>query len=90
MFSNGDQLLALREEILEEKKNRYDVNGNKIEEIVTNLNGTDNCLIVRAKNIGAWMNIWGATVNVTVLTATEFRVLCAHVMMLPPLTSRAN
>ena len=90
VFSNGDQLLALREERLDGKKNWYDVNGTKIKEIVTNLNRTDHCLILRAKNIGAWMNVRGTTVTGTLLAATEFCGFCAHVMMLPPLTSGKN
>ena len=89
VFSNDNQLLTLREEWLDEK-NWYDVNVTKNKEIVTNLNGTDHFLILHAKNIGAWLNVQGTTATVTVLAATEFRVFCAHVMMLPPLTSRAN
>ena len=57
VFSNDDQLLALREERLAGNKNGYDVNGAKLKEIVTNLNGTDHCLILRTKNIGAWLNV---------------------------------
>ena len=49
VLSNYNQLLALREERLDVKKNWYDVNGTKIKEIVTNLNGTDHCLILRTK-----------------------------------------
>ena len=71
-------------------KKRYDVNVTKLKEIVTNLNGNDHFLILRAKNIGAWMNVRGTTVTVTVLAAKKFRGFCAQVMMLPPLTSRAN
>ena len=90
MFSNGNQLLALREERLDGKKNCYDVNGTKIKEIVTNLNGNDHCLILRAKNIVTWLNVQDTTVTGTLLAATEFSGFGAHVMMLPPLTSRAN
>ena len=78
VFSNGNHLLALREERRDGKKNWDDVNG------------TNHCLILRAKNIGAWLNVRGTIVTGTVLSATEFCGFCMHVMMLPPLTSRAN
>ena len=70
MFSNDDQLLALREERLDGNKNWHDVNGAKLKETVTDLNGTNHFLILRAKNIGDWLNVQGTTVTGTVLVAT--------------------
>ena len=90
VFSNGFHLLALREESLDGKKNWYDVNDAKLQEIVTNLNGSDHCLILRAKNIGAWLNVQGTTATGTVLSSTEVHIFCVHVMMLSPLTPRSN
>ena len=90
VFSNCDHQLSLREERHDGKKNWYDVNGTKLKEIVTDLNGTDYCLILRAKNIGAWLNVRGTTVTGTLLAATGFCCFYVHVMMLPPLTYRAN
>ena len=57
-FSNADDLLALREEIRDEK-NRDDANDAKLKEIVAELNGIDCRLILCSKNIGAWLNVWG-------------------------------
>ena len=86
MFFNGDQLLALREERHDGKKNWYDVNDAKLKEIVTNLNGTDHCLILRTKNIGAWMNVRGTMVTGILLVAKTFRGFYVYVIMLLPLT----
>ena len=47
-------------------------------------------LFLRAKQMGSWMNIWGTTVNVTVLLTMQFSGFCVHVTMLPPLTFKIN
>ena len=71
VFSNGNHLLALREERRDGKKNWDDVNG------------TNHCLILRAKNIGAWLNVRGNMVTGTLLAVKEFLGFYVHVMMLP-------
>ena len=68
----------------------YAFNGAKLKELVADLDETDRCLILRTKNTGACTNVWGTSVTSTLLAATEFRGFNAHVMMLPPLTFRAN
>ena len=47
-------------------------NETKLEGLVCDLKGTNICLILRAKNTGAWLSVRGTTVSGTVLSATEF------------------
>ena len=63
----------LREERRYGQKNRDDINNAKIKYLVAYRNGTNNRLILCAKNTGAWMNVWGTTVTGKVLAATIFR-----------------
>ena len=69
-FYDTDCLLALREEIHYGQKIWDDVNNAKLKELVADLKGTDCCLVLRAKNTDAWMNIQGNTINGAVLAAT--------------------
>ena len=49
-----------------------DVNQTKLKEIVDDLEGTDHCLIIRFKNTGAWLNVWGTKITGPVLVAKDF------------------
>ena len=66
-FSTANSLLALREEILDGLKSRDDTNKAKLKGIVKYLESLDRHLILRAKNTGSWLNVWGTTVTGTVL-----------------------
>ena len=57
LFSNADCLLALSEERRDRPKNRDDVNDVKLKELVSDLDFTNHCLILRSKNTGSWMNL---------------------------------
>ena len=72
-FFNADRLLVLREERRDGQKNRDDVNGDKLKDLVSGLDSVDRRLILHAKNTGAWLNVQGTTVTGTVLGATDFR-----------------
>ena len=71
-FSNANHRMAIREERSDGYKSSYDVKYDKLKEIVAELYGTDRRFILRAKNTGDWLNVWGTTVNGIVLAATEF------------------
>ena len=45
-----------------------------VKELLDELKVTDRRLIVRTKNTGAWMNVWGTMVTGIVLLAMEFCV----------------
>ena len=68
-LSNYYQLLALREERRDRQKIQDDVNDAKLKELVEDLDVNDRRLILCAKNIGAWLNVWGTMVTSTVLAA---------------------
>ena len=51
-------------------KNRYDENDATLYGLVGDLIGTEQHLILHAKNIGAWLNVQGTTVTGIVLLAT--------------------
>ena len=59
-------------------------------ELVKDLEATDFCLILYAKNTDSWMTVQGNMVNSTVLAAMEFCDFCARVMMLPSSTLPQN
>ena len=57
----------------------------KLKELVKDIEVSDLCLILRAKNTGSCLNLQSATVTGTVLAATEFHVfLCACYYVNPP------
>ena len=65
-------------------ENRDDENYVTLKGLVGYFKGTDRRLILQAKNIGAWLNVRGATVIGTVFSATEFRdFLCARYNVTP-------
>ena len=77
-FSNDNQLLEIREESRDVQKNWDDVNDATLKGLVQDLKGTDQLLIITAKNIGALLRVRGNTVAGTVFPATEFwYFLCA-------------
>ena len=45
-----------------------------VKELVDDLKVTDRRLIVRTKNTGAWMNVWGTMVTGVILLVIEFCV----------------
>ena len=71
-FSNVNCILAPRKKKYDGQKIWDVVNNIKLKELVVDFDSTDRRLILRAKNTGAWLNIWGITVISTVLAATEF------------------
>ena len=76
--------MVLKEERLERQKIRDDGNVVKLEELVKDLDTTNNRIILRAKNIGAFTNVRSTTVTGTLLAATEFCGVNAHIMILNP------
>ena len=69
VFSIDDQILALREEMSNGQKIRDDGNEPKLKGLVKELEEFDPRLILRSKNTGYCMNVWGTTVTCTVLKA---------------------
>ena len=68
-----------------------DVNDAKLKELVSDLDSTDHCLILRDKNTGAWLNVRGTTVTGKVLASMGFNYFkCARYDVTPPLTFREN
>ena len=83
-LSNADHLWTLREEIRDGNKYRYDANETKLDYLVQYLKGLYRHLIIRDKNIGAWMIVHSNMVSVTLLSATEFwYLLCARYNVSP-------
>ena len=90
-FSTANHLLALREEIRDEKKTRDDSNGTKLKELVYDLKAPVHHLILRYKKRGSWPTLWGNTVTGTVIAAAEFRdFLCARYDVTPSKTKKFN
>ena len=71
-FSNSEYLRKLREEKRDGQKDRYEVNKTKLKGLVQDIKGTNRCLILRAKNTGAWLSVHSTTVSGTVFSAIEF------------------
>ena len=71
-FSNADHLLALGEERRNGQKNWDEANKTTLKNLVRDLKGTDQRLIIRAKNTGAWLSVHSTTVSGTVFSAIEF------------------
>ena len=69
-FSNGNHLLEIREERRDRQKKQDDANDYKLKVLVRGLDVIDRQLILRAKRIGAWMNVRGNKVTGTVFMAT--------------------
>ena len=79
--------MALREEVWDVQKNQEDTNDATLKGLVGYLISTNRRLILRTKNIGAFLNVQGTTVTVTVILAAEFcDFLCAryNVILLQP------
>ena len=55
-----------------------------LKDLVTDINSSNQRLILRTNNTGAWLNVRGTIVTGTVLEATKSRDFYAHVTMLPP------
>ena len=79
-FSNSDHLLAIREERHGGQENRDGIKNAKLKEIVADLNSSNHFWILRAKNIGAFLNVRSTTVTGTVLGATDFRDFIMHTL----------
>ena len=74
----------LGEERHDRQKNQDYTNNTTLNSLVGDHLGTDQSLILRAKNTGAWLNIHVTTVSVTVFSDTEFcDFLCAHNNVVP-------
>ena len=71
-FSNANHLWSLSEERSDRKKAQGTTYESKLKGLVSYLQGTDKCLLLRTKITGAWMSVCGTTVSGTVLSATEF------------------
>ena len=83
-FSNADHLLALGEERRNGQKNWDEANKTTLKNLVRDLKGTDQRLIIRAKNTGAWLSVRGTTVSVTLWSNTGFwYFLCARYNVTP-------
>ena len=65
-------------------KNRYIANDAKPHGITSSQGATEKHLFLHAKQMGAWLSIWGTMVTGTVLTATYFRAFkCSHYNIKP-------
>ena len=69
---NANHLRTLSEKRRDGKKYRDVVYKSRLKGLVRNLQGTDKCLLLRAKITGAWLIVHSTTVSGTVLSATEF------------------
>ena len=67
-FSNSDHLLALREERCCEQKNCDDSNDATLKGLVGDIIGTNQRLILRAKNTCVWVNVRGIKITGTLLS----------------------
>ena len=72
-FSNADHLRTLSEERRDGKKAQDVAYKSRLKCLVSNIHGTENCLLLRAKITGAWLSVRGTTVSSTVISATDFR-----------------
>ena len=87
-LSDANHLQSIREYRSNRQKKWYDANDTKLGGLVENLKSSDRRSTLYAKKTDSWMTLKGTTVTSTVLAATDFVIFCAHVMMLPPLTSK--
>ena len=81
-FSNADHLLA--GESRDRQKNLDDANKKKLRGLVRYLKGANRRLILRAKNICAWLSSHSTMVLGTVLSATQFWYFYAHAKIFTP------
>ena len=51
------------------QKNWDGINDAKLKELFADLDSTNRLLILRAKNTGTWLKVWGTTVTNAVLAA---------------------
>ena len=83
-FSNANHLWTISEERRDGKKAWDIAYKSRLKVLVSDLQGTDKRLLLRAKSTGAWLSVHGTTVSVTVLSATEFQdFLCDHYNVSP-------
>ena len=64
--------MGLREERRDRKKIRDDAKNLKLVVLFMELKATDRRLIIRAKNTGYWMTVWGTILTGIVIVAMEF------------------
>ena len=69
-FSNIDHLRTLSEERRDGKKARKAGYKSRLKVLVSNLQGTDKCPLLRDKITGACMSLRGTTVSGTLISAT--------------------
>ena len=83
-FSNSNHLRNLSEERRDWKKPHDVAYESRTKGLLSDLQDTDKCIILRAKRTGSWMSICGNTVSDTVPSATVFRdFLCARYNISP-------
>ena len=71
------------------EKIRDDAINAKFKVLVNDLEEPDHRILLRAKNTGSWLTVWGTTVTGTVLAAIYFcDFLCARYDVTPPLTKK--
>ena len=84
-FSATDHILVVKEENWDEKKYQDGANDAKLQGIFSNQGAFEKRLFLHANHTGSLLRVWGTTVTVIVLTATEFRdFLCACYNANPP------
>ena len=72
-LSNADHLWTLSEEQRDGKEAWEVAYKSRLKGLVSDIQGTDKLLLLRAKSTGAWLSVHGTTVSGIVLSATEFR-----------------
>ena len=70
-FSDADHIQTLSEERRDGKKDRGAAYKSKFKGLVSDLTGTDKCLLLREKSTGAWPSVRDTIVSRTLLSATE-------------------
>ena len=84
VFYSADHVLALREESRAGQEKRDDINYATLKGLVGDFIDANWCLILRAKNIGSWLNSQGNTVTGALFPDTEFRnFLCTRYNVTP-------
>ena len=69
-FSTADHFLDLRKENRDGQQIWDDAKETKLKGLVKDLEETERCLIIHAKNAGSWLTVLGTTVSDTVILAT--------------------